>query len=260
MDGIDARMTRRGFVAAGVAAIGSATLGGTALGGCAKRGGGEGGSHDGDYWEVDGPSSSEFYRLPDANPDPENMFGVDMYVNMETIDYYIKEGALERSGAVCLDMRLVDDPAHYEAIGGNSKLSMMLEGFTLLPYPYIGTLQELPVDGAYTGDRLFDVEWDASGEIVSATPRYAQSEDVLEDLIPKGVPVLLMCGGGGYAGMMRKLLIYLGWAPEMVINIGGMWEYAGDYAVQLISYADPENPEYFLWRAKMPIIDFATLR
>lgn len=243
-------LSRRGFVAAGMAALGA-----VALGGCTKAPGTGGDDH-----ELDGPSSSEYYRLPQAWPNPENMFGVDMCVNMATIDFFIKAGALARDGAVLRDMRLVDDPARYEAIGGDSKLSMMLEGFTVVPYPYIGTLQELPVEGAYEGPTLYTVEWGEDGEIISATPNYTQAPDLLADLFPKNRPILLMCGGGGYAGMMRKLLIYLGWNEDKVYNIGGMWEYVGDYPVQLISYADPSNPEYYLWRAQMPVIDFATLR
>ena len=128
-----------------------------------------------------------------------------------------------------------------------------------MPYPWIGTLQELPVEGAYTGPCLYAIEWADDGSIVSAKPNYRQAPDVLADLFPKDAPILLMCGGGGYAGMMRTLLIRLGWDAARVYNIGGMWDYAGEHPVQLISYADPTAPEYYLWRAKMPVIDFATL-
>ena len=226
-------ITRRGFVAGFGAALGA-----TALSGCAK--------------------GSAKASLPPAEPDPESPFGVDLHVNMDTIDSFIESGAL--AGAVCFDMRLVDDPAHYEAIGGNSKLTMALEGFTVLPYPWMGTLQELPVEGAYAGPCLYSVEWAAEGSIVSAAPNFRQAPDVLADLFPKDAPIVLMCGGGGYAGMMRALLIHLGWDASKVYNIGGMWGYTGDHAVQLVSYADLAAPEYFLWRATMPIIDFGTLR
>ncbi|MBR2790344.1 MAG: hypothetical protein IKD70_06990 [Eggerthellaceae bacterium] len=195
--------------------------------------------------------------LPPADPDPESMFGVDKNVNMATIDAFIASGAL--NNAALRDMRLADDPAHYEAIGGDSKLSMMIEGFTVVPYPYIGSLQVLPVEGAYVGPALYSVVWDDAGSIVSATSNYAQAPDLLEDLFPKDKPILLMCGGGGYAGMMRKLLVYLGWNSERIYNIGGMWDYVGKHPVQLISYADPAHPKYYLWRASMPIIDFSTL-
>ena len=231
---MDNQCTRRTFIAAlgaGVAAL--------SLAACTK----------------DKPAGS---NLPAAEADPENMFGVDKHVNMSTIDTFIESGAT--GGAVKIDLRLIDDPARYEAIGGDSKLSMMLEGFTILPYPYIGSLQTLPVEGSYAGPTLYKVVWDEAGEIVSATPNYTQAPDILTDVFPKDKPILLMCGGGGYAGMMRKLLIHLGWDSTKVYNLGGMWDYVGDYPVQLISYADPASPEYYLWRARQVVIDFGTLR
>lgn len=195
--------------------------------------------------------------LPSAQPDPASMFDVDANVNMATIDVYIESGTLQ--SAILRDMRLVDDPARYEAIGGDSKLSMMIEGFEVTPYPYIGSLQTLPVDGIYEGPKLFDVIWDETGEVISAKPNYRQSRAIVEELFPKDKSIILMCGGGGYAGMMRKLLIHLGWNSSKVYNIGGMWDYVGNHPVQLISSANPQRPVYYLWRAKMPIIDFATL-
>ena len=239
------QVSRRNFLAALGAGAGAATLG---LAACTKEPIPE--PVDGDGMIRPG--------LPPAQPDPENMFGVDKNVNMSTIDGFIASGATD--GAVKIDLRLVDDPARYEAIGGDSKLSMMLEGFTIVPYPYMGTLQTLPVEGAYTGPCLYAVTWDDAGNVASAIPNYTQAPDLLAELFPKDKPILLMCGGGGYAGMMRKLLIHLGWDSEKIYNLGGMWDYVGDYPVQLISYADRTQPEYYLWRAKMPVIDFGTLR
>ena len=230
-------LTRRKFVAAVVAGLGVAAS--TA---CAKTDGG----------------GNVPQALPPAEPNPADMFGADVHLNMDTIESFIESGALD--GAVCVDRRMIDDPARYEAIGGDSLLSMMLEGFTVIPYPYIGSLQELPVDGAYSGPCLYSVTWDVSGEVVSATPNYVQAPALLADLFPKDRPILLMCGGGGYASMMRKLLIHLGWAPERIYSLGGMWYYTGNHPVQIISFADPARPEYYLWRAKMPVIDFGTLR
>ena len=121
-------LTRRKFVATVAAGLGAAAA--TA---CAKTDGGEDAKP----------------ALPPAEPNPEDMFGTDLHLNMDTIDSYIESGALD--GAACVDLRMIDDPARYEAIGGDSLLSMMLEGFTVIPYPYIGSLQELPVEGAYAG-------------------------------------------------------------------------------------------------------------
>lgn len=192
--------------------------------------------------------------LPAADPDPESQFFVDSNVNVDTIDGY-----LDLEGVVYRDMRLFDDPARYEAIGGNSKLAMMIRGFKVVPYPWIGTLDELPVEGKYDGPRLFDVEWGENLAVRSAKANYTQSMQVLEELFPKDKAIILMCGGGGYAGMMRQLLIHLGWDAEKLYNIGGEWAYGGDNLVQLISYADPDRPEYYLWRADIADIDFGLL-
>lgn len=189
--------------------------------------------------------------LPPAHPDPESPFGVDTAINMDTIDDY-----LNRDDVVYRDMRLFKDPAQYEAIGGNADLDITLEGFKVVPWPLIGTLQELPVDGAYDGDTLFNVKWGPDGEIVSATPNYLEAETFLEEVFPKDKAIFLICGGAGYAGMMRKLLVYLGWDPEKVYNVGGAWDYAGYHPVELISYLEDDKPSYHLWRADTVNLDF----
>lgn len=192
--------------------------------------------------------------IPAASPDPESPFDVDTAITMETIDEYVG-----RSDVAFRDMRLIKDPASYEDIGGNSELSITIEGFKIVPFPYIGTLQQLPVDGAYDGECLFDIEWSEDGQVMSATPRYKESIQIVEELFPRDIPLLLMCGGAGYAGMMRRLLIYLGWDPNLVHNIGAAWDYAGYKAVELISYDADGSPSYCLWRADMAPVEFATL-
>lgn len=191
--------------------------------------------------------------LPAAQPDPDSPFGVDLNVNVETIDAY-----LGRDDAVYRDLRLFEDPAEYSSIGGDAKLSLGVEGFTVVPYPYIGSLQELPVEGAYAGERLFDVTWDGDGEVAGARAVYAESEQLLRDLFPRDKAVLLMCGGGGYAGMLRKLLIYLGWDASRVYNLGGAWFYAGDHPV-LTTQAMPDGSTMrCYWRLPTVSIDFAS--
>ena len=54
-----------------------------------------------------------------------------------------------------------------------------------------------------------------------------------------------MCGGGGYAGMTKALLIFLGWDPEKLYNIGGNWEYTGDNALELIVYSEEHGGTNF---------------
>lgn len=203
----------------------------------------------------DAPSSGQadnrlsIADLPAASPDPDSPFGVDENINMTTIDDY-----LHIEGAAYRDLRLLEDPADYASIGGSSLLDFTLEGFLITPLPLIANLPELPVDGAYEGEALFDVCWEDDATVVSVTPRYEQSEQILEDLFPKDAPLFLMCGGGGYAGMMRSLLIFLGWDESQVYNIGAAWEYDGYHSIQLMVPRDDGTIERFLWRAEMPLI------
>ena len=143
--------------------------------------------------------------LPASQPDETNMFGVDLNINMATLDEY-----LGRDDVVYRDVRMLFDPADYAAIGGNADLASTVEGFRIVPYPYLATLSALPVSGAYEGDTLFTLTWNEDGSIASATANYEESMLVLEDLFPKDKAIFLMCGGGGYAGMTKSLLIFLG--------------------------------------------------
>lgn len=247
------RLTRRGFTK--IMAAGALGLG---MAGCARAGQADedGASPDrcpeGALIETDASSAPDAQNsLPPASPDRDDPFGVDENINMNTIDQF-----LGRHDTVYRDMRLIKDPAAYEDIGGNADLSMTIEGFRIVPYPYIGTLQELPVGGAYDGPALFDVSWGDDGQIVDARPRYTQSLQTVEELFPRDKNIVLMCGGAGYAAMMRSLLVYLGWDENRVYNAGGAWFYGGDHPVQLISYADEDHPEYYLWRADVAAIDF----
>ena len=59
-------------------------------------------------------------------------FGIDKNINEATIDQY-----LFRDDAVYRDVRMLRDEAEYEAIGGDSWLSGIVEGFEVVPYPYL---------------------------------------------------------------------------------------------------------------------------
>ena len=194
--------------------------------------------------------------LPASEPDETNMFGVDKNINMETLDQY-----LGRDDVVYRDVRMLFDPADYAAIGGNADLASTVEGFRIVPYPYLATLSALPVAGAYEGETLFTLTWNEDGSIASATPNYEESMLVLEDLFPKDKAIFLMCGGGGYAGMTKSLLIFLGWDPQLLYNVGGNWAYQGDHGVELIQYSEDANGnDYFCtWRADSALIDFSRL-
>ncbi len=191
--------------------------------------------------------------LPPASPDAADGFGIDQNINMSTIDQY-----LDREDVVYCDLRMLFDPASYDAIGGEADLTRTIRGFRVIPFPYIATLQELPVEGAYTGDCLFRVEWAQDGSVVSVTPNYRESEMALQELFPKDKAIFLMCGGGGYAGMMRQLLIHCGWDPARVYNIGANWGYQGENALELTVYPEEagQPPLYALWRADYAYIAF----
>ena len=194
--------------------------------------------------------------LPASEPDETNMFGVDKNINMETLDNY-----LGRDDVAYRDVRMLFDPADYAAIGGNADLASTVEGFRIVPYPYLATLTALPVDGAYAGDTLFTLTWNEDGSIASADANYEESMLVLEDLVPKDKAIFLMCGGGGYAGMTKSLLSFLGWDPALLYNVGGNWAYQGDHGVELIQYSEDANGnDYFCtWRADYALIDFSRL-
>ncbi len=194
--------------------------------------------------------------LPAPEPDETNMFGVDKNINMETLDAF-----LGRDDVAYRDVRMLFDPADYAAIGGNADLASTVEGFRIVPYPYLATLTALPVSGAYDGDTLFTLTWNEDGSIASATPNFEESMLVLEDCFPKDKPIFLMCGGGGYAGMTNSLLIFLGWDPELLYNVGGNWAFHCDHVFELIQYSEDANGNnYFCtWRADYALIDFSRL-
>ena len=194
--------------------------------------------------------------LPPPQEDAGSQFGVDININMDTIDDY-----LGREDVAYRDVRMLFDPADYGAIGGEADLSRTIQGFRVVPYPYLATLAALPVSGAYQGDTLFTVEWNDDGTIASVRENYQESMLVLEDLFPRDKAIFLMCGGGGYAGMMKALLLELGWEETLLYNIGGNWTYTGENSVELIVY--PEDAEedniYATWRADYAYIDFSLL-
>ena len=194
--------------------------------------------------------------LPPPETDASSEFGVDVNINMETIDQY-----LDREDVAYRDVRMLFDPADYATIGGEADLSRTIRGFRVVPYPYIATLSALPVEGAYAGDTLFTVEWNSDGTIASVRENYQESMLVLEDLFPRDKAIFLMCGGGGYAGMMKTLLLELGWDEGLLYNIGGNWTYTGENGLELIVYPEDAEEEniYATWRADYAYIDFSRL-
>jgi len=205
-----------------------------------------------------GNNETKLEPLPAAevDTDPSNQFGVDKNINQSTIDKW-----LGRDDVVYRDMRMLFDPADYGSIGGEADLVFTIKGFKVVPYPYIATLQSLPVANAYQGNKLFEVEWAPDGSIVSATPLYEESMMILEELFPKDKAIFLMCGGGGYAGMTKQLLIALGWDASKIYNTGANWFYEGENKLELIVYPEDKdgNLIYATWRADYATIEFSKL-
>ena len=138
---------------------------------------------------------------PEVTGGERGQLGIDKNINEETIDKY-----LGRSDSVYRDMRMLKDPGNYEAIGGDSYLSGIIRGFEVIPYPYLTEVKGLPeaVGDSYIGKTLFREE---EGKYIA---NYKESMEFLEYYFPKDKNIFLMCGGGGYAGMTKNLLVSLG--------------------------------------------------
>lgn len=189
-------------------------------------------------------------------PEPElesgirgEQFGIDKNVNEATIDQY-----LGRPDTVYRDMRMLKDEAEYEAIGGDSWLSGIVEGFEVVPYPYLVNVEGLPaeVGASYSGVTLF------THDETGYTANYTESMDILEYLFPKDKNIILMCGGGGYAGMTKAMLGELGWDVSKIYNAGGFWFYEGEHAVPIKREADGET-FYDFYKLDYHYIDFSSL-
>lgn len=192
----------------------------------------------------------------DVLPKPEvgsgirgEQFGVDKNINEDSIDKY-----LGRSDSVYRDMRMLKDPGKYDAIGGDSYLSGFVKGFEVVPYPYLVNVEGLPkeVGNTYSGKTLFTLD---NGVYVA---NYQESMDILEYLFPKDKYIFLMCGGAGYAGMAKQMLISLGWNEDKIYNVGGYWYYDGKENVSVKRKVN-DKYVYDFWKVLYHNIDFDSL-
>lgn len=178
-------------------------------------------------------------------------FGIDKNINEETIDNY-----LGREDTVYRDMRMLKDPGNYEAIGGDSYLSGFVKGFEVVPFPYIVNVTGLPeeVGDTYTGKTLFTYT-----EKDGYKANYEESMDILEYYFPKDKKIFLMCGGGGYAGMTKTMLIALGWNKDNIYNVGGYWFYTGKNNV-MVKRTVNKKDVYDFWKVTVHDFDFDELK
>ena len=187
--------------------------------------------------------------LPEVTSGQRGTLGIDKNINEETIDNY-----LGRSDSVYYDMRMLKDPGNYETIGGDSYLSGIVKGFEVLPYPYITEVKGLPeaVGDSYKGETLFREE---NGKY---TENYKESLEILEYFFPKDKNIFLMCGGGGYAGMTKNVLVSLGWDENKIYNVGGYWYYNGKNNINIKRITDNKTT-YDFWKLTYHNIDFNLL-
>lgn len=183
--------------------------------------------------------------LPEVTGGERGMLGIDKNINEETIDKY-----LNRSDSVYRDMRMLKDPGNYEAIGGDSYLSGFIKGFEVVPYPLLTEVKGLPeaVGESYKGKTLFK---EKDGKYIA---NYKESLEILEYYFPKDKNIFLICGGGGYAGMTKNLLVSLGWDENKIYNIGGYWYYNGKNNIQV-----KNNDKYDFYKVIYHDIDFKNL-
>lgn len=167
--------------------------------------------------------------LPQITDGVRGELGIDKNINEKTIDNY-----LGRSDSVYRDMRLLEDPAKYENIGGDRFLSGYIKGFEVISLPYLIPVGGLPeeVGDTYTGETLFHIEND------KYVANYKESMKILEKIFPKDKNIFLMCGGGGYAGMTKSFLVSMGWDENKIYNIGGHWYYKGKNNIEVPKNAD----------------------
>ena len=197
------------------------------------------------------PNTLKDLPVPELSEGQRGELGIDKNVNESTIDEY-----LNRSDAVYRDLRMLKDPGNYEAIGGDSYLSGFVDGFEVVPFPYIVNVTGLPeaVGGTYAGPTLFRQHSDGS-----YTANYAESMDIIEGLFPKDKVIFLMCGGGGYSGMMKNMLVKLGWDENKIYDVGGYWFYEGDNAVQVKRVLDNGEVVYDFYKVPYHEIEFEGL-
>lgn len=171
--------------------------------------------------------------LPQKSEGMRGDFGIDKNINEETIDNYLY---LENS--VYRDVRMLEDPAEFENIGGDSYLSGFVKGFEIIPYPYLVNVTGLPseVGESHTGKTLFTLSSDGK-----YSANYEESLQLLEYYFPKDKTIFIMCGGGGYAGQAKDMLVSLGWDQNKIYNVGGYWYYNGKNKVETKKEVDGKS-------------------
>lgn len=157
--------------------------------------------------------------------------GIDQNINESNIDDY-----LGRSDSVYYDVRMLEDSATWDFLeGGDRYLSGFVRGFEVVPRPYllsftsdyINNLKEKGVNNFYDDNSLFTQKDDNT-----YVANYVESLSILESIFPKDKNIFLMCGGGGYSGDVKRMLVSLGWDENKIRDVGGYWYYNGNNKVE----------------------------
>ena len=192
----------------------------------------------------------KYLPKPTVTGGQRGQLGIDKNINEKNIDKY-----LNRKDSVYRDMRMLKDEANYEKIGGDSYLSGFISGFEVIPFPYIVNVTGLPkeVGNTYSGKTLYTKK--ENGKYVA---NYKESQEILEYYFPKDKYIFLMCGGGGYAGMMKNMLVDLGWDEDMIYNVGGYWFYKGKNN-EVIKTVRSNETVYDFWKVTYHDFNFDLL-
>ena len=83
--------------------------------------------------------------------------------------------------------------------------------------------------------------------------------DILEGLFPIDKVIFLMCGGGGYSGMMKNMLVELGWDASKIYDVGGYWYYGGENNVEVKRIRGDGVIVYDFYKVPMHVIEFDDL-
>ena len=192
----------------------------------------------------------KYLPKPTVTGGQRGQLGIDKNINEKNIDKY-----LNREDSVYRDMRMLKDEANYEKIGGDSYLSGFVSGFEVIPFPYIVNVTGLQkeVGNTYSGKTLYTKK--ENGKYVA---NYKESQEILEYYFHKDKYILLMCGGGGYAGMMKNMLVDLGWDEDMIYNVGGYWFYKGKNN-EVIKTVRSNETVYDFWKVTYHDFNFDLL-
>ena len=184
-------------------------------------------------------------------------YGIDKNINETTIDNY-----LGRSDTVYRFMLPLEDTATWENKGGTRNITGFIEGFEVVPYPYLTEFPEAyikqkeaeNIHNLYSGKTLFRLG--ENGEYIA---NYEESMTILESLFPKDKNIMLMCGAGGYANFTKKMLVALGWDESKIYNVGGYWFYNGKRNVPVEYTNEAGETKYAFWKVAYHDIDFSRL-